>query len=37
MDEWVAKTEGRRRHTALFRPDRPDTYVQIVEFPATRR
>jgi len=37
MDEWVAKTEGRRKaHRAVLTADRdrPDTYVQIVEFPG---
>lgn len=37
MDEWVAATEGRRRarRSLLTRDrDRPDTYVQVVEFPS---
>ena len=35
MDEWVAKTEGRRKtHRTGSGRDRPDTYVQIVEFPS---
>jgi len=37
MDEWVAKTEGQRKahHSTLTADrDRPDTYVQIVEFPS---
>jgi hypothetical protein len=37
MDEWVAKTEGRRKaHRAVLTADRdrPDIYVQIVEFPS---
>ena len=35
MDEWVAKTEGKRkthRSTLTADRDRPDTYLQIVEF-----
>jgi hypothetical protein len=35
VDEWSAKTEGRRtvgRATLTADRDRPDTYVQIVEF-----
>jgi hypothetical protein len=35
VDEWSAKTEGRRTaHRATFTADRdrPNTYVQIVEF-----
>jgi quinol monooxygenase YgiN len=35
--EWEAKTEGRRtaqRGTLTQDRDRPDTYVQIVEFPS---
>ncbi len=37
MSEWEAKTEGRRsalRSTLTTDRDRPDTYVQIVEFPS---
>ena len=37
MEEWVAKTEGKRkahRGTLTADRDRPDTYVQIVEFPS---
>ena len=37
MDEWVAATEGRRgaQHAVLTADrDRPDTYVQVVEFPS---
>ena len=37
MDEWVTKTEGKRRthrSTLTADRDRPDTYVQIVEFPS---
>ena len=37
MDEWVAKTEGKRqthRSTLTADRDRPDTYLQIVEFPS---
>jgi hypothetical protein len=37
MDEWVAKTEGRRSagRSVLTRDrDRLDTYVQVVEFPS---
>ncbi len=36
-DEWQAKTEGRRtatRATLTQDRDRPNTYVQIVEFPS---
>jgi quinol monooxygenase YgiN len=35
MDEWMAKTEGRRKaHRAVLAEDRdqPGTYVQVVEF-----
>jgi quinol monooxygenase YgiN len=37
MDEWVAKTEGKRtaqRSTVTADRDQPRTYVQIVEFPS---
>jgi hypothetical protein len=37
MGQWVAATEGRRRaHRSLLTKDRerPDTYVQVVEFPS---
>lgn len=37
LDAWVAATEGRRsaRRGLLTRDrDRPDTYVQVVEFPS---
>jgi len=37
MSEWVAATEGRRSaHRSLLAQDRerPDTYVQVVEFPS---
>jgi quinol monooxygenase YgiN len=37
VEEWSAKTEGRRtvnRTTITADRDRPDTYVQIVEFPS---
>jgi hypothetical protein len=37
VDEWSATTEGRRtvgRATLTADRDRPDTYVQIVEFPS---
>lgn len=37
VEEWSAKTEGRRtvyRSTLTADRDRPDTYVQIVEFPS---
>jgi hypothetical protein len=37
MDEWAAKTEGKRkvrRSTTTADRDRPDVYVQIVEFPS---
>jgi len=36
VEEWSAKTEGRRtayRTTLTADRDRPNTYVQIVEFP----
>jgi hypothetical protein len=36
-DEWSARTEGRRtasRATFAADRDRPDTYIQIVEFPS---
>jgi hypothetical protein len=36
-DEWIAATEGRRsaqRGTMTADRDRPNTYVQIVEFPS---
>ncbi len=36
-DQWAAKTEGRRRTTrAMFAADRdrPNTYIQVVEFPS---
>jgi hypothetical protein len=36
MDEWVTKTEGRRKvQRALLTADRdrPNTYVQVVQFP----
>lgn len=35
MDDWVTKTEGKRkthRSTLTADRDRPDTYMQIVEF-----
>lgn len=37
VDEWRAQTQGRRtaqRGTLTKDRDRPDTYVQIVEFPS---
>jgi len=37
LDEWMAKSEGWRAPTRSLRTkdrDRPDTYVQIVEFPS---
>lgn len=37
VEEWSAKTEGRRtvyRSTFTADHDRPNTYVQIVEFPS---
>src|SRR5690242_13065564 len=37
MEEWVTKTEGRRKaHRGVLTSDRerPNTYVQIVEFPS---
>ena len=37
MDAWVTKTEGKRRahrSTLTADRDRPNTYVQIVEFPS---
>lgn len=37
IDDWVARTQGRRRaDRALLTADRdrPDRYVQIVEFPS---
>lgn len=37
MDEWVAKTEGKRRarhSTVTADRDQPGVYVQIVEFPS---
>jgi hypothetical protein len=37
MDEWVAKSGGRRtpyRATLVADQDRPNTYLQIVEFPS---
>jgi hypothetical protein len=37
VEEWSAKTEGRHtvnRTTITADRDRPDTYVQIVEFPS---
>ncbi|HEX6527075.1 MAG TPA: hypothetical protein VF070_44740 [Streptosporangiaceae bacterium] len=37
VDEWAAKTEGRRtvrRSTLTADRDRPNTYIQIVEFPS---
>jgi len=39
VEEWSAKTEGRRmaqRSTLTADRDRPNTYVQIVEFPSYR-
>ena len=40
MDEWVAKTDGKRkaqRASLTTDRDRPNTYVQIVEFPSYER
>jgi hypothetical protein len=37
MDHWLAATEGRRSaHRSLLTKDRdrPDTYIQVVEFPT---
>ncbi|HZU74941.1 MAG TPA: hypothetical protein VE990_19440 [Acidimicrobiales bacterium] len=37
MDEWLTRTEGKRKthHSVLTADrDRPDVYVQIVEFPS---
>jgi quinol monooxygenase YgiN len=37
MDEWVERTQGKRkahRGTVSTDRDRPNTYVQIVEFPS---
>jgi hypothetical protein len=37
MDEWLARTEGKRsaqRSTLSADRDRPGVYVQIVEFPS---
>jgi hypothetical protein len=37
MDQWVTSTEGKRktqRSTLTADKDRPNTYVQIVEFPS---
>ena len=37
VNEWSAKTEGRRtasRSTLTADRDRPNTYIQIVEFPS---
>ncbi len=37
VEEWSAKTEGKRtayRSTLTADHDRPDTYIQIVEFPS---
>lgn len=37
MEEWVAQTEGRRsasRSVLTKDRDRPNTYVQVVEFPS---
>lgn len=37
VEEWLSTTEGRRtaqRSTFTGDRDRPDTYVQIVEFPS---
>jgi hypothetical protein len=37
VDEWSARTEGRRtacRATFTADRDRPDTYIQLVEFPS---
>ena len=40
VEEWSAKTEGRRavyRSTLTADRDRPETYIQIVESPPTRK
>ena len=37
MDEWLVRTEGKRkaqRSTLTADRDRPNTYVQMVEFPS---
>jgi quinol monooxygenase YgiN len=37
MDEWLTKSQGRRtphRATLVADQDRPNTYLQIVEFPS---
>jgi hypothetical protein len=37
IDDWLAKTEGRRsaqRAVLTKDHDQPDTYVQVVEFPS---
>jgi hypothetical protein len=37
VEEWAAKTKGRRtvhRSTLTADRDRPNTYIQIVEFPS---
>jgi len=37
LDEWLAKTEGKRTATRGVEArdrDRPNTYVQIIEFPS---
>jgi quinol monooxygenase YgiN len=37
MDEWVERTQGKRktqRATLTLDRDRPNTFVQIVEFPS---
>ena len=37
MDDWVSKTEGKRTaHRGIMAKDRdrPNTYVQVVEFPS---
>ena len=37
MDDWLAKSEGRRtphRATLVADQDRPNTYLQIIEFPS---
>jgi hypothetical protein len=37
MNEWVAKTEGKRkarRSTVTADREKPDTYVEMVEFPS---
>ena len=37
VERWRSRTEGRRtasRSTATHDRDRPDTYIQIVEFPS---